>query len=211
MRAAPARRGREGGAARARGPDPRARGADTRARIEAVALELFAQKGVAGTSVRDIALGVGVSEGALYRHFPSKEQLARELFLTRYAGLAAQICQLDAAEPQLEPKLRAVVRLACGLFDAEPALFAYLLIHQHEHLGTVPDAPDANVVEAVAQMLRGAGVPPARVTLASAMALGCVVQPAVFALYGRIEGPLAEQAEAIAAAVLGVVERAKAG
>ncbi|TCK30507.1 TetR family transcriptional regulator [Ancylobacter aquaticus] len=192
MRAAPARRGRDG--------------ADTRARIEAVALELFAQKGVAGTSVRDIALGVGVSEGALYRHFPSKEKLSRELFLTRYATLAAEICAIDAAERELERKLRAVVGLACALFDAEPALFAYLLIHQHEHLGLVPEAPEANVVEAVAQMLRGAGVPPGRVTLASAMALGCVVQPAVFALYGRIKGPLAAQADDIAAAVMVVVE-----
>lgn len=195
--AAPVRRGRDG--------------ADTRARIEAVALELFAQKGVAGTSVRDIALGVGVSEGALYRHFPSKEKLARELFLTRYAALAAEICAIDAAEPALEAKLRAVVGLACGLFDAEPALFAYLLIHQHEHLGFVPEAPEENVVEAVGRMLRGAGVAPGRATLAAAMALGCVVQPAVFALYGRIKAPLAGEAEAIAAAVLQVVEGAKAG
>ncbi|WP_428032702.1 TetR/AcrR family transcriptional regulator [Ancylobacter sp.] len=186
-------------------------GADTRARIEAVALELFAQKGVAGTSVRDIALGVGVSEGALYRHFASKEKLARELFLTRYAALAADICAIDAAEPTLEKKLRAVVTLACGLFDSEPALFAYLLIHQHEHLGGVPEAPEANVVEAVAQMLRGADIPAGHVTLASAMALGCVVQPAVFALYGRLEGPLSARAEEIAAAVLCVVERARKG
>lgn len=186
-------------------------GADTRARIEAVALELFAQKGVAGTSVRDIAQGVGVSEGALYRHFASKEKLARELFLTRYAALAADIGAIDAAEPALEPKLRAVVALACRLFDAEPALFAYLLIHQHEHLGGVPEGPEVNVVEAVAQMLRGAGIPPERVTLASALALGCVVQPAVFALYGRIEGPLIAQADAIADVVLGVVEAAEKG
>ncbi|SCW60855.1 TetR/AcrR family transcriptional regulator [Ancylobacter rudongensis] len=192
--AAPARRGRDG--------------ADTRARIEAVALELFAQKGVAGTSVRDIALGVGVSEGALYRHFASKEELARVLYLTRYGALAAEICAIDADEPELRAKLRAVVGLACGLFDAEPALFAYLLIHQHEHLGLVPDAPEANVVEAVAHLLRGAGVPPERTALASAMALGCVVQPAVFALYGRLRGPLTAQVDAIAAAVMGIAEGA---
>ena len=58
----------------------------------------------------------------------------------------------------------------------------------------VPDGPEANVVEAVARLLRGAGLSPERATLAAAMALGCVVQPAVFALYGRIKGPLAAQA-----------------
>lgn len=192
---------------------PRARrgrdGTDTRARIEAVALELFAQKGVAGTSVRDIAQGVGVSEGALYRHFPSKEELARELFLSRYAALAGEICAADARETDLRAKVSAVVTLACRLFDAEPALFAYLLIHQHEHLGSVPDGPEENVVEAVARLLRGAGLNRERATLTAAMALGCVVQPAVFALYGRIEGPLAAQAGAISAAVMGIVEGAR--
>ncbi|CAA0113494.1 Uncharacterised protein [Starkeya nomas] len=183
-------------------------GADTRARIEAVALELFAGKGVAGTSVRDIAQGVGVSEGALYRHFASKEELARELFLTRYAALAAEICAIDDREPDLASRLAAVVARACRLFDTEPALFAYLLIHQHEHLGSVPEGPEENVVEAVARLMRRAGVPAARAGLVGAMALGCVVQPAVFALYGRIEGPLSTQADAIARAVTAIVEGA---
>ena len=183
-------------------------GTATRARIEAEALALFAQKGVHGTSVRDIALRAGVSEGALYRHFPSKEELARDLFLSRYAALAGEICAIDARVADLGEKLSEVVGLACRLFDAEPALFAYLLIHQHDHLTHVPASPEANVVEAVARMLRGAGLSPERATLASAMALGCVVQPAVFALYGRIEGPLVAQADAIARAVTRIVEGA---
>ncbi|QIB34424.1 TetR/AcrR family transcriptional regulator [Ancylobacter pratisalsi] len=194
---APLRRGRDGTA--------------TRVRIETEALRLFAEKGVDGTSVRDIAQGVGVSEGALYRHFHSKEELARELFLSRYAALAAEICAIDATEGELDAKLTDVVTLACGLFDAEPALFAYLLIHQHDHLRHVPEAPEANVVAAVERMLRRAGVAPARAPLASAMALGCVVQPAVFALYGRIEGPLRARADVIARAVMGVIGSMRGG
>ncbi|MDQ0511966.1 TetR/AcrR family transcriptional regulator [Ancylobacter amanitiformis] len=194
-RAAVPRRGRDGTA--------------TRARIEAEALTLFAEKGIDGTSVRDIALRAGLSEGALYRHFPSKEELARELFLSHYATLARAICAVDARDVGLAEKLRDVVALACRLFDEEPALFAYLLIHQHDHLRHVPATPDANVVEAVALLLRGGGLAPERAALASAMALGCVVQPAVFALYGRLEGPLAAHADAIARAVTGVVEGAR--
>lgn len=189
-------------------PAPRRRrdGGETRARIEGEALRLFSEKGVDGTSVRDIAQAVGVSEGALYRHFSSKEMLARGLFLSRYAVLAAEICAIDDQEPDLVAKLRAVVTLACRMFDEEPAEFAYLLIHQHDHLRHVSAAPEANVVEAVARLMRGAGLTPERATLAAAMALGCVVQPAVFALYGRIDGRLAWQAEAIAGAIVGIVE-----
>ncbi|MBS9476752.1 TetR/AcrR family transcriptional regulator [Ancylobacter sp. VKM B-3255] len=186
-------------------------GTVTRARIEAEALTLFAQKGVDGTSVRDIAQATGLSEGALYRHFPSKEELARELFLSRYAALAGEIGAVDAGGGTLAEKISAVVGLACRLFDAEPALFAYLLIHQHDHLTYVPETPEANVVEAVARLMRGAGLEAERATLAAAMALGCVVQPAVFALYGRLPGPLTARAEAIAGAVLGIVEGARRG
>ncbi len=48
---------------------------DTRAEILAAALELFATKGLHGTSVRDIARAVGVRESTLYNHFESKEAL----------------------------------------------------------------------------------------------------------------------------------------
>ena len=41
--------------------------------------------------------------------------------------------------------------------------------------------------------------------LAAGMALGAVVQPAVFKLYGRLPGPLAARAKALTRAALGAV------
>jgi AcrR family transcriptional regulator len=41
----------------------------TRARILAIALELFAEQGFAGTSVADIAGRLGTTKAALYYHF----------------------------------------------------------------------------------------------------------------------------------------------
>ncbi len=64
---------------------------DTRRRIEAAALGLFAAKGVDGASIREIAAGAGLTEGALYRHFASKEELSRALFIDRYGALARGI------------------------------------------------------------------------------------------------------------------------
>ncbi len=46
---------------------------NTKDLILLTALELFAQKGYEATSVRDIAAALGLSAGALYRHYPSKE------------------------------------------------------------------------------------------------------------------------------------------
>jgi AcrR family transcriptional regulator len=47
----------------------------TRQRILAVAAQCFADQGYAATSIRDIARNVGVTVGAIYVHFPSKDRL----------------------------------------------------------------------------------------------------------------------------------------
>ena len=50
-------------------------GRQTRQAILDAALELFADKGYFGTSLRDIAAVVGVRESALYNYFRGKEAL----------------------------------------------------------------------------------------------------------------------------------------
>lgn len=50
-------------------------GQRTRQLILDAALDLFAEKGYFGTSLRDVARAVGVRESALYNYFPGKEAL----------------------------------------------------------------------------------------------------------------------------------------
>lgn len=56
-------------------------GQRTRQAILDAALELFADKGFFGTSLRDVAAAVGVRESALYNYFKSKEALFEALIL----------------------------------------------------------------------------------------------------------------------------------
>jgi AcrR family transcriptional regulator len=56
-------------------------GQRTRQAILDAALDLFAQKGFFGTSLRDVAAAVGVRESALYNYFPSKDALFEALIL----------------------------------------------------------------------------------------------------------------------------------
>lgn len=52
---------------------------DTRQRIQDVARELFAEKGVQRTSLQDIAQRLGITKPALYYHFSSREDLVRSI------------------------------------------------------------------------------------------------------------------------------------
>lgn len=45
---------------------------DTKERIVDVALGLFAQSGYLGTSMSDIAKQLGITKGALYKHYTGK-------------------------------------------------------------------------------------------------------------------------------------------
>jgi len=51
----------------------------TRQRIQEVARELFVAKGVASTSLQDIADRLGITKPALYYHFASREELVRSI------------------------------------------------------------------------------------------------------------------------------------
>ena len=53
-----------------------------------VALELFGQRGYDATSMRDIAAKLGLSPGAFYHHFPSKEAVLVALCQPLVEGMA---------------------------------------------------------------------------------------------------------------------------
>ena len=59
----------------------------TRQRIIQATAQLFSEKGIAGTTTRAIAERAGVNEVTLFRHFGSKDNLAREI-MKEYGGQA---------------------------------------------------------------------------------------------------------------------------
>src|SRR5207248_2975380 len=67
---------------------------ERRQAIVDAAVPLFARKGFGGTTTRELAEAAGISEALLFRHFPSKELLYREI-------LQQLGCQGDPALEQL--------------------------------------------------------------------------------------------------------------
>lgn len=65
----------------------------TKERILKTSLTLFSERGYAGTSMRDIAEGLGITKGALYRHYEGKEAIL--------AAIVARMERLDTERAQL--------------------------------------------------------------------------------------------------------------
>ena len=168
---------------------PRHRFTDTKERIERAAIGLFVQKGVAETTVRDIATAVDISEGALYRHFVGKEELVWELFERHYVAFAGRLQALADSEGSARGKLSAMIRGFCQAHDDDPTLFHFLLFVQHGQLSKLAgDTPTpVTVMHTVLVKAIDAGEIPAQdANLASALVMGLVLQPMTFAAYGRL-------------------------
>ncbi|HHT9155689.1 MAG TPA: TetR/AcrR family transcriptional regulator [Candidatus Tripitaka sp. YC43] len=114
--------------------EKRKRQGTKRREILRAALELFAEKGVRATTVKDIAGKAGVAEGALYRHWKGKEELAEELFCTNMKHFK------DCLEAEIEGFKGAKLRLkrAIGAFytfaEKEPMVYRFLLQASHHEL-----------------------------------------------------------------------------
>ena len=65
------------------------RGEETALRVREAALRLFADKGYAAVSMREIASEVGLQAGALYNHFPTKQAILVDLLETHMVDLIA--------------------------------------------------------------------------------------------------------------------------
>jgi len=76
---------------------------NTRERVIQVALEVFAEKGVHGATMVEIAKRAGVTGGALYRYFESKEDIFQAV-VEQHSGAFAALDMVRGLMPELEPK-----------------------------------------------------------------------------------------------------------
>ena len=183
-------------------------GTATRERIEQTAMGLFVAQGVAETTIRDIAQGAGVAEGALYRHYPGKDELIHALFSRHYAHFAVRLARAHAPHAATRDKIRAMVQECCRAFDEERVLFCFLLLTQHHSIEHIAETrTPVEVVRAVlARGMEQGEIPTGDADLATALVMGIILQPATFKTYGRLPGPMLPLAERLARACWRVVQ-----
>ncbi|MBO3740111.1 TetR/AcrR family transcriptional regulator [Actinoplanes flavus] len=127
-----------------------------RARIREAAITLFAERGVASASIRDIAQAAGVSSGLLRHHFGSKEGLrdaCDEWAMSRIIQIQMRFTELGTFGP-IDPEFLVLQRyLVRSLMDGSPrgmAMFTQAVEHGEQWLaGTSLESKDPRAFAAV--------------------------------------------------------------
>jgi AcrR family transcriptional regulator len=129
------------------------RRAFVRERILESAFDLFAKEGYEAVSTRDIAAAAEVGPASMFKHFPTKEDLGRELYRVAIAPIAKDFAELAAAKPDARSAVRETVRLLYAAYDKRPRALALLIFPPHEFTPAEVDPAESTSVRAIVQRL----------------------------------------------------------
>jgi AcrR family transcriptional regulator len=178
--------------------------------IEETAIELFASRGLAQVTVKEIAKNANCAEGALYRHYKSKEEMAWLLFRREVEKFGARLRTILHSQESFSERIRESIELFYKFFDEDRATFSFILLAQHDF---PPEwkidralNPDTLVAEFIKKGIKEGKVRIQDANLGAAMVLGLVLQPATMCAQGKLKGPLFKKAKIIEKACLKILE-----
>lgn len=105
-------------------PAPESPKSARRNELLALAADLFAERGLRATTVRDIADAAGILSGSLYHHFDSKESIVDEILRGFLDELFMRYREIAAADLSSRATLEALVRASYESFDRSHAAVA---------------------------------------------------------------------------------------
>jgi len=89
--------------------------------IKKSAMQLFAAKGYAGCSIREICELAGVTKPVLYYHFHNKEQLYQELMLDIFNDTRKNLIRLEKSEGSIQERLERFVNSEFNDIKKDPS------------------------------------------------------------------------------------------
>ena len=116
-------------------------GASRRDELLGIAARVFATKGIASATVRDIAQEAGILSGSLYHHFTSKEEMVREVLATASSG-ETPYRQIFEDAPNAEEALRRSMRLAVKWVARNPEV-ARIVRNDAQYIRETPALADS--------------------------------------------------------------------
>ena len=138
---------------------------DTLARIMPVARQLFADKGYAQTTFKDVGKKVGISHAALYTYFASKKKLYLASFTQTQELLVPHFIEAFTKGSTLMERVRFALLAVAIEHDKDTSITGFLAavpieIRRHEELFDalkVNDNPVMNVLEMIVEEAKANG------------------------------------------------------
>jgi len=103
----------------------------TKEKILEASLRLFSEKGIRETTIKDIAKEVGITEGAIYRHFKSKEEIVLGLFSSYSEELYNRLISVVKEEAPYKERFYKAVETFLSFAFENPSAFKYLNIFHY--------------------------------------------------------------------------------
>lgn len=185
-----------------------ARKARTRGRILEAARRVFARQGYHGTLMDQVAREAGLSKGALYVHFPSKEELFLALLDDAAATLVDRVTSAIATACGGRQKVQAALEAAAAAFEENEDLTRLFLLESvgasprvEEHRWQLRAALTALVQAYLDEAVADGDLPPQDTALAAAVWMGATSEVVVGWLRDRTR-PLRARVPELAAVLL---------
>jgi AcrR family transcriptional regulator len=164
------------------------------------ALRLFVEKGIEGTSTREIAQLAHAGEGTMFRHFASKEDLAWHLFHDNLSSFMKQLEAVTVLQTSAKAKVRSMVEAGYTLYETNPVLCSFLLLTEHSagrRMGPDYRTPITLMTEIIREGQQRGEIQPLGAHLAAALIFGAVIRVPIFKRSGLIVLDLREMVDEV--------------
>ncbi len=177
----------------------------TRDSLRDAAIRLGVREGIDGASIRTIAREVGITEGAVYKHFANKDDLIRVAYSSVVEEMARDKEVLVKTDLPFEHAVRGWVKLTYQYFDENTEAFSYVLLMPHrmaETLGEVYTKQGRLFRSFIVRSMQNNQIRTMNPDLGVALFTGLVLNIPRLINEGSLEGPAVSYADEIADAVI---------
>jgi AcrR family transcriptional regulator len=173
---------------------PTTRGKESRRRLQDAALRVFVARGIDAATTKEIAREAGMAEGNLYRHYASKEDLAWAVYEAQLARVVGEL-ESVVEDTDARTNLKSLLHRFRSLFEAEPDVYSFIVIAQHNLLSRTPKTlrtPVDVVGDVLARGQRRREVRKGDLQLLPTYVIGMVVRVTLLKLHGFFEQSIDE-------------------
>ncbi len=141
-------------------------------------IELFSEKGIEGTSVKEIGSKAGVSDAALYKHFPSKTHLAEIVYVHYMNQYTKVIDHFACIQASFDERLALMTQEIVNMIQEDR--FGLLLLGQNHYClsDTIQNhrQPVMALIDFIHSAVQNGEIPDQNPILSATLIIGAVLQ-----------------------------------